>query len=126
MGLPELGNMSGSRLVDRLLAAASDLAREVAADLGPQAHGPDVEPLVRRYLEAIAADRRLSAVELARLRADGATAARAGVPLAEPLDTYLSTGWVAWEHAVRIAGPGETAELAALGAALLRAGDDLA
>lgn len=118
--------MTGERLVDRLLADSTRLAGDVAADLGPGADAAAVEPIVRRHLGAIATGRRLSAAELARLRADGAAAARAGVPLAEPLDAYLSTGWVAWEHAVRIAGPEDTAELAALGAALLRAGDDLA
>lgn len=114
------------RLIDRLLARAPELARDVAADLGPDADSAAVEPVVRRHLAAIADGRRLSAVELARLRADGAAAARAGVPLAEPLDAYLSTGWVAWDHAVRLARPDEADALASLGAALLRAGDDLA
>ncbi|MFN8620705.1 MAG: helix-turn-helix domain-containing protein [Chloroflexota bacterium] len=113
-------------LVDRLLADVPELARQVAADLGPDVDPSVVEPAVRRYLEAVAGGARLSAGELVRLRSDGAAAARAGVPLAAPLDTYLSTGWVAWEHAVGIARPDERDALAALGSALLRGGDDLA
>ncbi len=113
-------------LVERLLADVAVLAREVARDLGAQVDPASVEPVVRRYLAAVAGGRRLSGVELGRLRADGAAAARAGLPLAEPLDAYLSTGWVAWEHAVRIAGPEDVAQLAALGSVLLRSGDDLA
>jgi len=118
-------------LIERLLRDASVLAADVAADLGGTLDDTAVEAVVRRFLEAIAAGRRLSATELARLRSDGAAAARDGRPLAEPLDAYLSTGWVAWEHAVRLAqadegDPARAAELAALGSALLRAGDDLA
>lgn len=118
--------MTDERLIDRLLGSAAALAHDVATDLGPGMDPSRMEPVVRRYLEAIAARRRLSAAELARLRSDGAAAAREGIPLAEPLDAYLSTGWVAWDHAVRLAGPGDTAELADLGTALLRAADDLA
>jgi len=119
-------------LVQRLLAEASSVARDVATDLGPETDMTAVEAVVRRYLEALADERRLSGAELLRLRADGAAAARAGRPLAEPLDAWLSTGWVAWEHAVRLSESdgGTTAarsrELASLGHALLRAGDDLA
>jgi hypothetical protein len=114
------------RLIDRLLAEVPALAADVAADLGAGTDAATLEPVVRRHLEAIAGGWRLSAGDLARLRADGAAAARAGVPIAQPLDAYLSTGWVAWDHAVRLAEPVDAAELAALGAALLRAGDDLA
>src|SRR4051794_26027667 len=112
------------RLMERFLAALPELAMDVAADLGPDTDADGVAAIVRRHLTAVAEGHRLSAADLARLRADGAAAARAGVPLADPLDAYLSTGWVAWDHAVRLAQPDEAAELAALGSALLRAGDD--
>ena len=129
--LLRFGKHVADTMIERLLADASLLAEDVAADLGGTMDAAAVEVVVRRYLEAIAAGRRLSATELARLRSDGAVAARDGRPLAEPLDAYLSTGWVAWEHAVRIAhaedgGGARATELAALGSALLRAGDDLA
>ena len=59
---------------------------------------------------------------LDRLRADGEAAAEAGERLERLLDRHLSAGWVIWEAAAR---PGETnpAVLAALGSALLHAGD---
>jgi hypothetical protein len=101
--------VNGVSLSDRLLRDAAGLARQVAADLGPTADRASVERVVRRFLEAVAGGRRVSAGELARLRADGATAARDGRPLAEPLDVWLSTAWVAWEHAVRLAAPEVTA-----------------
>ena len=107
VSLLRFGKQVGETLIDRLLAALPEVAREVAADLGPAADADAVAVIVRRHLDAVADGRRLSAADLARLRADGAAAARAGVPLADPLDTYLSTGWVAWEHAVRLARPDE-------------------
>jgi len=131
VSLLRFGNHVADPIIERLLAEAPRLAADVAADLGGTMDDATVEVVVRRFLEAIAAGRRLSATDLARLRSDGAAAARDGRPLAEPLDAYLSTGWVAWEHAVRLAqvdggGAARATELAALGSALLRAGDDLA
>jgi hypothetical protein len=68
----------------------------------------------------------LSQAELAALRRDGAAAARAGVPLARPIDEALSTAWVCWSEATALARAAEPGALALLGAALLRAGDDTA
>jgi hypothetical protein len=129
--LPDSGNLALASIVARLLLDTQDLARDVAADLGPETVPDDVEPVVRRVLAGIASGQRLGAAELGRLRTEGAAAAREGRPLAQPLDAYLSTTWVAWEHAVRLAASdpdaaGRAVELAALGSALLRAGDDIA
>jgi hypothetical protein len=86
--------------------------------------------VVGRLLDLLSTGRRASAAELARVRADGAAAARAARPLAGPIDAWLSAAWVAWEHAVRIAADpaaGIAPEaLPQLGSALLRAGDDVA
>lgn len=118
---------------EALLAALRDrlptLAADVAADLGGGAEEMAAE-VVGRLLDLLATGRRASAAELARVRADGAAAARAARPLAGPIDAWLSAAWVAWEHAVRIAADPATGiaqeALAQLGSALLRAGDDVA
>ena len=69
---------------------------------------------------------RVGQADLVRLRAEGAAAAREGRALASPIDAYLSTAWVAWDHALGVAADGDAVVLGALGAALLRAGDDIA
>jgi hypothetical protein len=63
-----------------------------------------------------------TAAVLDRLRMDGSTAADAGETLEVLLDRHLSAGWVIWEAAAASELPG-SAVLAALGTALLRAGD---
>ena len=114
-------------LIGRLRDRAADIARDVAADLGAGVTAETTEPVVRRFLGAIAAGGvRVGHADLVRLRAEGAAAARAGQPLAAPIDAYLSTAWVAWDHALGVTSEGEAEVLGALGAALLRAGDDIA
>lgn len=102
-----------------------EISRQVAADLGDADAAGDAEPVVRRLLAALEGGTRVGPAELLRLRQEGAAAARTGRPLATPIDAYLSSAWVTWEHAVALAGPADTDALAALGSALLRAGDDI-
>lgn len=63
--------------------------------------------------------------ESARLRLAGSRAAREGEPLQRLLDRYLTSGWVLWAAATRLP-TGDSAALAALGTALLKAGDSAA
>jgi len=85
------------------------------------------EPVVDRFLAAIAAGGvRVGEADLVRWRAEGAAAARDGQPLAAPIDAYLSTAWVAWDHALNVAPAVDAQVLGVLGSALLRAGDDIA
>ncbi len=75
----------------------------MAIDLGPEADARRAQPIVERFLAAVAAGgARVGEADLVRLRAEGAAAARQGRPLAAPIDAYLSTAWVAWDHALRI------------------------
>lgn len=116
-----------ARLLGRLRDAAPAIARDVAADLGAEVTAETAEPVVRRFLAAIATGGvRVGEADLVRLRAEGAAAARAGLPLASPIDAYLSTAWVAWDHALTDVGDEAPGVLGALGAAILRAGDDIA
>jgi hypothetical protein len=113
-------------LVDRLMQAAPAIAAAVTADLGSGRVPPALEERVRRTLRALAGRDRLGPSELSRLRGEGAAAARAGVPLADPIDEALSTAWVTWSVATRLTPAPEAAALARLGGALLRGGDDAA
>jgi len=114
-------------LISRLQDAAPVIARDVAADLGADVTTDTAEPVVRRFLAAIGTGSvRVGEADLVRLRAEGAAAAREGQPLAAPIDAYLSTAWVAWDHALTGVGDQAPDVLGALGAALLRAGDDIA
>ncbi len=116
-----------TRLIRVLRERSGAIARDVAADLGPGASAEAAEPVVDRFLGAIAAGAaRVGEADLVRLRAEGAAAAREGTPLATPIDAYLSTAWVAWDHALGVMGEADPVLLGALGAALLRAGDDIA
>lgn len=118
---------SAGALLDRLLEDVPAIARDVAADLGGEATASGTEPIVAWFLAAVAgAGPRLRASDLARLRAEGAAAARQGLPLATPIDAYLSTAWVTWDHAVRSVPVTDPEALGVLGALLLRAGDDIA
>lgn len=70
---------------------------------------------------------RLRIPELAALREEGVAGARAGVPLPALTDLYLTIGWALWEEAgEQVRGADDPAALRELGAALLRAGDDIA
>lgn len=111
-------------VVDRLRAELPALAAAVAADVGEPAEA--IAPVVGHVLDALARPGRLAEGELARLRGEGSAAARAGLPVQAPIDRYLSTGWVVWAHARQLAPAIQPELLAALGAALLRAGDDAA
>ena len=109
-----------THLIGRLRDRSADIARDVAADLGAGVTAAAAEPVVERFLAAIVAGGvRVGEADLVRLRAEGAAAAREGQPLASPIDAYLSTAWVAWEHALGVAADGDAAVLGALGAALL-------
>ncbi len=117
---------AATRLVGLLRGAAASIAHDVAIDLGPDADAATTQPIVERFLAAVAAGgARVGEADLVRLRAEGAAAARRGHPLAAPIDAYLSTAWVAWDHALRIVPTPDPIVLGTLGAALLRAGDDI-
>ncbi len=130
--LPEIGK-EWEELLASLRIRIPEIARAVAADLGEAGAGLDPGEVVTRLLGILGPGGRVPAAEALRLRADGAAAARAGRPLAEPLDAWLSTAWVVWEHATGpesatkraapVAGPELLAEL---GSVLLRVGDDVA
>jgi hypothetical protein len=115
-----------SPLLDRLSASLASLAAEVAIDLGGDMSEAATRPIVEHLLTALRSGPRLGPAALRRLRSEGAQAATEGRPLAAPIDAYLSSTWVIWDHAVAIARPGEAGELASLGSRLLRAGDDVA
>lgn len=112
-------------IIDRLRARSSELVWDVAADLDE----PDVDrvgPMVARFLDMITGGPGLGEADRLRLRQEGAAAARHGQALALLLDGYLSTAWVTWDHAQGLRPPLEADDMRALGAALLRAGDDIA
>lgn len=105
--------------VDRL---AGLVARDVVGD-GPidEHERTRSAAAVHWLLDALRAGRDPSSAELLPLRAAAADAARSGEPLRSVLDRSLSAGWVVWAALTeRDVGP---QALAALGTALLRAGD---
>jgi hypothetical protein len=111
-------------IIDRLRARLPELVRDVASDLD-EADADRVAPTVGRFLDMITSGPGLGEADRHRLRQEGAVAARQGQALATTLDGYLSTAWVTWDHALRIRPPLEVPAMRALGAALLRAGDDI-
>lgn len=111
-------------LLRSLRAELPALAADVAADVGEPSDL--LEPVVAHVLAGLSRPGRLPPAELERLRAEGAAAARAGSPVQVIIDRYLSTGWVVWARARELIPDAEAGTLAALGAALLRAGDDAA
>lgn len=112
-------------IIGRLRTAMPDLVRDVAADLDEQ--DPHVVgPTVARFLDMITGGPGLGDADRLRLRGEGAAAARQGRPLATLMDGYLSTAWVAWDHALGLSPSLEVPAMRELGAALLRAGDDIA
>lgn len=102
-----------------------DLVRDVAADLG-ESDQAVVASTVQRFLDMIVGGPGLGEADRLRLRQEGATAARQGRPLAALMDGYLSTAWVAWDHVLGLSPALEVTAMGELGAALLRAGDDIA
>jgi hypothetical protein len=112
-------------IVRRLRPRAARLVRDVAADLGDA--DPDLVPVtVLRFLDMITGGAGLGDADRLRLRQEGSAAARIGRPLAAPMDAYLSTAWVTWDHALDLEPPLDVPAMRELGATLLRAGDDIA
>jgi hypothetical protein len=104
----------------------AEIVRDVA---GP---GDDLEALAvstraaaESTIAALLRAEELSEVELSRLRLGGSRAARDGESLHRLLDRYLTSGWVLWAAATRQSTAGRAA-VAALGTALLKAGDSAA
>jgi hypothetical protein len=114
-----------SAVVARLRTGLPDLIRDVAIDLG-EPEADRVAPTVRRFLDMIIGGAGLGEAARLRLRQEGATAARENRTLASVIDGYLSTAWVTWDHALGLTPALEASAMRALGAALLRAGDDIA
>jgi sugar diacid utilization regulator len=95
--------------IDRLAAA-------VAADVGasPETVRPDVARALELIGDPVGVER---GVEL--FREQGAASARAGIPRAELLDRFLTTGWVLWD-AICAADRFDEQTLASFGSWLLR------
>ena len=113
-------------LLRRVAADLDRISARVAADVAGQRESvaavlPEVRASVGQLVDALARGAEPSTEVLARLRDEGADAARGGVSVERVIDRYLSAGWVLWDAATAMAG--EPGELAALGAALLRTGD---
>ncbi len=111
--------------VQRLRADSPELIRDVAADLG-ETDPERVTPTVMRFLDMVSTGSGLGDAARLRLRQEGAAAVREGRTLASLIDGYLSTAWVTWDHALRSTPPLDVPAMRALGATLLRAGDDIA
>jgi hypothetical protein len=113
-------------LLQRLRGSLPALVAEVAHDVALPGEDPAdvalaVGPVVRWMLDALAEAELMQPERLAVLHDEGARAATAGDSLQRLLDRYLSTGWVVWGAATREALDQPT--VAALGTALLKAGD---
>ena len=114
-------------VLETLSANLDPILAEVARDVsGGDEDLGGVSAAARRAVEwtirALLRAEELSPDELARLRLSGARAAREGEPLGRLLDRYLTSGWVLWAAATRPPA-GDSAALAALATALLKAGD---
>lgn len=114
-------------LLEALALDTAPIVAEVVADVAvpdadPAAVAVLVRPAVSGLLASLARGPELSERDRTRLRADGAAAALRGEPVSAPIDRYLSAGWAIWDAATRHPSAA-AAELATLGAALLRAGD---
>lgn len=100
-----------------------EVARDVSrADEDLEAASPAARRAVEWTIRALLAAEELTPDELTRLRLAGSRAAREGEPLQRILDRYLTSGWVLWAAATRLPTR-DAAALAALGTALLKAGD---
>ncbi len=113
-----------------LEALRRELAPSVAAIVADVA-GPDedrealsvsIRAEVESTIAALLRAEELSADELSRLRLAGSHAAHQGGSLQRLLDRYLTSGWVLWAAATARSTGSPTA-VAALGTALLKAGD---
>ncbi len=119
-------------LLARVRRDLDPVVDEVARDIaGPGETAADVAGQARRAVEwtlaVLEAGLELTAAELERLRAEGGRAARSGETLQRLLDRYLSSGWAVWGASLHGGAVTEDAldpgEIAALGTALLKAGD---
>lgn len=114
-------------LLEALQLEMDPIVAEIVRDVaGP---GDDLEELavsVRAAAESTIVDLlradELSGARISRLRFAGSRAAREGEPLQRLLDRYLTSGWVLWAAATGRPTGSRTA-VAALGTALLKAGD---
>ena len=117
-------------LLEAVRLELDPIVAEIIRDVGGQYD--DLEALrvstratVESMIAALLRAEELSEAELSSLRLAGSRAAREGESLHRLLDRYLSSGWVLWAAATsRTAG--SRAAVAALGTALLKAGDSAA
>jgi PucR C-terminal helix-turn-helix domain len=117
-------------LLETLRRDLEPIVREVArdtarADEDLRTVSAAAQQAVEWTIGALLRAEELSPDELARLRLTGSRAAREGEPLQRLLDRYLTSGWVLWAAATRLPTSGSAA-FAALGTALLKAGDSAA
>ncbi|MES2210559.1 MAG: helix-turn-helix domain-containing protein [Chloroflexota bacterium] len=114
-------------LLEALRLELDPIVAEIVRDVA----GPDDDPELLAVSTRAAAESTIAALlhaeelteaELSRLRLAGSRAAREGESLARLLDRYLTSGWVIWA-AVTGRSTGSRAAVAALGTALLKAGD---
>lgn len=114
-------------LLEAVLLELDPIVAEIVRDVaGPdedlEALGVSTRATVESTIAALLRAEQLSEAELLDLRLAGSRAAREGEPLDRLLDRYLTSGWVLWAAATRQATASRTA-VAALGTALLKAGD---
>ena len=115
-------------LLRRLGADVDALTAEVVRDVAVAgeehaAVAATVRPVVVWTLDSLSDAEQLPPERVDALQNEGRRAAQAGESLQRLLDRYLSTGWVVWGAATRIAEDDDAAALPALGTALLKAGD---
>ena len=104
----------------------AEIIRDVAgADEDLEALRVSTRATVASTIAALLRAEELSGAELTRLRLAGSRAAREGEPLNRLLDRFLTSGWVLWAAATR-QSTASRAAVAALGTALLKAGDSAA
>ncbi len=100
-----------------------EIVRDVAGpDEDLEALAASTRAAVESTIAALLRAEELSGAELSHLRLAGSRAAREGESLHRLLDRYLTSGWVLWAAATD-RSTGSRAAVAALGTALLKAGD---
>ena len=104
----------------------AEIIRDVAGpDEDLEALRVSTRATVESTIAALLRAEELSGAELSSLRLVGSRAAREGEPLNRLLDRFLTSGWVLWAAATR-QSTASRAAVAALGTALLKAGDSAA
>ena len=104
----------------------AEIIRDVAGpDEDLEALRVSTRATVESTIAALLRADELSGAELSSLRLAGSRAAREGEPLNRLLDRFLTSGWVLWAAATR-QSTASRAAVAALGTALLKAGDSAA